>query len=227
MELSEVDEPTIKAFLEWAYTKDYATPLPDTASALLRHSKVYVLADRFNTPILKELAYSRITALLADLGMITESADIEALLSAITFAFDSLPFSTVNRTPSSNIVAPSEKLLKYFAQYASWSLDVLREKTEFGALLLHCADFARALVTLSRGTATPPWSTSLNEDNEKTATSKSLQFSTVKNSNHPLCRYCDNCKYKGVASIKCPGCNYMDTEIGVQVVFDIFHAWRQ
>ncbi|KAF8453579.1 hypothetical protein BDZ91DRAFT_807898 [Kalaharituber pfeilii] len=140
MELSEVDEPTIKAFLD---------PHPNTAPGLFEHTKVYVLADHFNTPILKELAYSRITALLVDLGMITESGDIEVLLVTITYAFVSLPLSTLNTTSPSAIVAPSEKLL--------------RQRTEFGELL-HCADFARALVSFSQGTPTPPWITSMDED---------------------------------------------------------------
>ncbi|KAF8455437.1 hypothetical protein BDZ91DRAFT_637880, partial [Kalaharituber pfeilii] len=154
MELSDVEEATMKALLEWAYTKDYTTMLlvlkevqskSTSASALLQHTNVYVLADRFNITILKEQAYSKITTLLNTVGKMKEAADIETLLSAITYAFDNLPCSTASSSDSIQVI-PSEKLLKYFARYSAWLLDVLQNKKEFNMLLLHCADFARAVL---------------------------------------------------------------------------------
>ncbi|KAF8464274.1 hypothetical protein BDZ91DRAFT_640381, partial [Kalaharituber pfeilii] len=146
MELSEVDEPTMEAFLEWAYFKDYTvywtSPLPKTTSSVIRHTKMYVLADRFNTAILKNLAYSKLTALLADVGMIAAETDVAALMEAVTYAYDNLPYST--------------KLLEYFAQYISWALDVFRTNKEFQALLVNSTDFVKALVANSRGAAAPP-----------------------------------------------------------------------
>ncbi|KAF8465072.1 hypothetical protein BDZ91DRAFT_640047, partial [Kalaharituber pfeilii] len=154
MELSEVDESTMEAFLEWAYFKDYTVPLPKTTSSVIRHTKMYVLADRFNTVILKNLAYSKLTALLADIGMITAETDVVALMEAVTYAYDNLPYSTVP-LPADASVSP-EKLLEYFSQYISWALDVFRTNKQFQALLVNSTDFVKALVTNSRGAAAPP-----------------------------------------------------------------------
>ncbi|KAF8455436.1 hypothetical protein BDZ91DRAFT_746564 [Kalaharituber pfeilii] len=156
MELSDVEEATMKALLEWAYTKDYTIPNPTSASALPKHTKLYALADRFNIETLKDLVYSRITKLLTDLGKMEEAANIEALLSAITYAFDNLPSCTANSSDGIQAV-PSDRLLKYFAQYSAWLLNVLKDKKEFCKLLLSCTDFARAVLFVSRAAAAPPW----------------------------------------------------------------------
>ncbi|KAF8455435.1 hypothetical protein BDZ91DRAFT_701911 [Kalaharituber pfeilii] len=157
MELSDVEEATMMAFLEWAYTKDYTFPNPTSASVLLKHTKLYALADRFNIASLKDLVYSRIAKLLTDLGKIKEAADIEALLSAVTYAFDNLPCSTTSSCDSIQAFIPSEKLLKYFAQYSAWILEALKDKKEFSTLLLSCADFVRAVLSISRAAPSPPW----------------------------------------------------------------------
>ncbi|KAF8445446.1 hypothetical protein BDZ91DRAFT_753687 [Kalaharituber pfeilii] len=156
MELSDVEEATMKAFLEWAYTKDYTFPNPNTASALLKHTKLYALADRFNIATLKDLVYSRIAKLLTDLGKIKEAADIGALLSAITYAFDNLPCLTPTSCDSIQAFMPSEKLLKYFAQYSAWLLEVLKDKNEFSTLLISCGDFVRAVLSVSRAAVSAP-----------------------------------------------------------------------
>ncbi|KAF8445448.1 hypothetical protein BDZ91DRAFT_814660 [Kalaharituber pfeilii] len=156
MELNDVEEATMKALLEWAYTKNYTISNPTSASALLKHTTVYTLADRFNIATLKDLAYSRITKLLINLGKIKEAADIEALLAAITYAFDNLPCSTASSSDSIQAM-PSEKLLTYFVQYSAWLLDVLKDRKEFSTLLLYCADFARAVLLVSRAAPAPPW----------------------------------------------------------------------
>ncbi|KAF8452954.1 hypothetical protein BDZ91DRAFT_853279 [Kalaharituber pfeilii] len=157
MELSDVDDPTMKAFLVWAYTKDYTPPLPKSTSALLQHIKLYALADRFNTSILKDLAYSKITAYLSHVGMVSDEEDVSAILFAITYAFENLPCTTENKTSLAPNAVPSEKLLKYLAQYTAWSLDVFRGNSEFGSLLHQYPDLATALVMLSHAAATPPW----------------------------------------------------------------------
>ncbi|KAF8464691.1 hypothetical protein BDZ91DRAFT_682066 [Kalaharituber pfeilii] len=213
MELSDVDEPTMRAFLLWAYSKDYTTPLPESSSTLLYHTKIYVLAHRFNTLLLKGLAYSKITELLAHVGTVSKEEDIAAILSAITYAFENLPCGTGNTTSSSYIAVPSEKLLKYFAQYCAWSLDGFRDKNAFGETLLACPQFAKAVVMLLPAIKTPP---RVEEPHKNGENPKTLQVATA-SSNHLLFRQCTTCKYKGRMSIKCPGCNYMDDEIGLVV----------
>ena len=43
-----------------------------STAALIYHTKAYILADRFNTTILKDLSYSKITAIMEKLGVVTE-----------------------------------------------------------------------------------------------------------------------------------------------------------
>ncbi|KAF8459940.1 hypothetical protein BDZ91DRAFT_636201, partial [Kalaharituber pfeilii] len=158
MELSEVDEGTMNAFLQWAYKGDYnmlcnvesesdtmaCSDNPKASSALLGHTKVYVLADRFNTVRLKDLAHNKIAALLEHLGMVAASNDVEAVMASVSYAFGNLPFSS---SSSSSITTSTEPLVKCFAQYTSWAMDVFRGKPEFCSLLEHSPDFAKALVT--------------------------------------------------------------------------------
>ncbi|KAF8459929.1 hypothetical protein BDZ91DRAFT_740614 [Kalaharituber pfeilii] len=215
MELSEVDGATMTAFLQWAYKDDYTTENPKAASALLGHTKIYVLADRFNTVPLKDLAYNKITALLADLGMVAATDDVEAVMNAVSYAFGNLPFSSFS---SSSITAPTERLLKYFAQYTSWALDVFRAKAEFCSLLEHSPDFAKALVTNSRSAASPPWISAIIESG--TGGNGTVNVSAVSvDKTHPLSRVCTNsgCNYSGVMYIKCPGCSKMDHEVGYSI----------
>ncbi|KAF8452946.1 hypothetical protein BDZ91DRAFT_802508 [Kalaharituber pfeilii] len=166
MELSDVDDDTMQAFMEWAYTKEYTTPDPKSSSALLYHTKLYVLADRFNIIPLGNLSYSKITALLAELRMMSGEADVEAVMSTVAYAFDNLPFPTVNPTSSTTSDAlsptftcsahtPSNKLLKYLVQYVSWALDVLRSSSHFSDVLATSHDFARALAANSPAATDP------------------------------------------------------------------------
>ncbi|KAF8458290.1 hypothetical protein BGX38DRAFT_1265034 [Terfezia claveryi] len=153
IELGEVDEPTVEAFLEWAYFQDYQpiSPLPKSSAALPYHTKIYVLADRFNIPLLKDLAFSKITALLAELGMVTEHTDLVAIVAAVKYAYDNL------LTNISSNGLPLERLLQYFIQYISWALDAFRSNEEFRKLLAANSDFSEALVMGCNPTLTPPW----------------------------------------------------------------------
>ncbi|KAF8459924.1 hypothetical protein BDZ91DRAFT_740596 [Kalaharituber pfeilii] len=156
MELSDVDRVTMTAFLGWAYrfTDGYTIENPNAASALLAHTKMYVLADRFNIVSLKGLAYNNITALLVNIGMVTNTGNVEAVMAAVSYAFGNLPFRSFS---SSSTAAPEEQLLKYFAQYVSWALDTFRANPEFHSLLEHSSDFAKALISHSRSAISPPW----------------------------------------------------------------------
>ncbi|KAF8459931.1 hypothetical protein BDZ91DRAFT_685127 [Kalaharituber pfeilii] len=214
MELSEVDEATMTAFLQWAYKDEYTTDNPKAASALLAHTKIYVLADRFNTVPLKDLSYNKITALLADLGMVAATDDVEAVMTAVSYAFGNLPFSSFS---SSSITAPTERLLKYFAQYTSWALDVFRAKPEFCSLLEHSSDFAKALVTNSRSAATPPWISTIIEAGGGSKGTFSIKSTCIDDKTHILSRRCTYCNYSGVMDILCPPCGRYDREIGYSV----------
>ncbi|KAF8459930.1 hypothetical protein BDZ91DRAFT_834898 [Kalaharituber pfeilii] len=224
MELSEVDEATMTAFLQWAYKDDYTIENPKAASALLGHTKIYVFADRFNTVPLKDLAYNNITALLADLGMVAAADDVEAVMTAISYAFGNLPFSSFS---SSCIAAPTERLLKYFAQYTSWALDVFRAKTEFCSLLEHSSDFAKALVTNSRSAATPPWSFTIVETGDGRNGTVSIESTRDDDKTHILSRLCtaSGCNYAGVTDISTLGILGKDRVSGTKANFTYKCKW--
>lgn len=217
IELSEVDEPTIEGFLEWAYFKDYqhATLLPKNSTALLYHTKIYVLADRFNIPLLKDLAFSKITTLLAELGMVAERADLVAIVAAVEYAYDNL----LAHSGSSSDSGPTpERLLQYFTRYISWTLDVFRSNDEFLKLLASNSDFAEALVVSCSPALTPPWVMDIIAGRGATsAGSEKIIFATA-DSNHILYRRC-NCSYTGVMGIQCLHCKQFDDEIGRNVEF--------
>ncbi|KAF8418880.1 hypothetical protein EV426DRAFT_539193, partial [Tirmania nivea] len=219
IELSEVDEPTLEAFLEWAYFQDYiqwvASPLPKTSAALPYHTKIYVLADRFNIPVLKDLAFSKITALLAELGMVAERADLVSIVTAVTYAYDNL--LAHSGSPSST----PERLLRYFTQYISWALDSFRSNDEFFTLLASNSEFAEALVVNCSPALTPPWVMDMIAGASK---SKSASTETEKivldatDSSHVLYNEC-TCGYRGVMGIQCSSCENFDDHVGMNVEF--------
>ncbi|KAF8460196.1 hypothetical protein BDZ91DRAFT_430478 [Kalaharituber pfeilii] len=166
IELTDVDEETLKGFLLWAYTRDYRTPNPKSPSALLYHTKLYALADRFNIPALSDLSYSRITTLLLNWGMVASSEDVSSVVSAMEYAWENLPLATMDASGSTasacssldarNSGLPSDRLLRYFTQYAAWALDALRNSCKFMNLLSSSHDFAVAVVMSSRAAELPP-----------------------------------------------------------------------
>ncbi|KAF8456415.1 hypothetical protein BDZ91DRAFT_745558 [Kalaharituber pfeilii] len=219
MELSDVDELTMKAFLQWVYYKgEYTIENPKASSSLLKHTKVYVLADRFNIVPLKDLSYNQITTLLADLGMVAAADDVEAVMAAVSFAFGNLPFSS---STLSSITAPTERLLKYFAHYTSWALDVFRTNAELCSLLEHSPDFAKALVTNSRSAPTAPWAASTIDSGSESKGTMTLTASYTGDKSHILHRGCarPECSYTGVMIIQCPSCKKVDSEIGGSIQF--------
>ncbi|KAF8460110.1 hypothetical protein BDZ91DRAFT_785504 [Kalaharituber pfeilii] len=223
MELSEVDEATMKAFVEWAYWKDYTTDLQKGPAALLYHTKIYVLADRFNVVTLKGLAYSRITAMLAEIGVVAEKADVEAMVAVVNYAFGNLPFSSSN---PKIISVPREPLLKYFAHYTSWALDVFTTSDAFCDLLVQCPDFAQALVFNSNPARRPPWVDAVSQGSDgEVVKPPEVSVTSEEDKSHILSRHCSNCGYIGVMSIMCWHCSKVDNEIGVRIKIDNSVLW--
>ena len=242
MELSDVDETTMLAFLEWAYVKDYTVlvahpylsrvcdgdinwltpvklpitrPNPSSVSAVLHHTTIYTFAERFNIPMLKDLAYSRTIALLA--GKPQEN-DVTHIMAAVMHAFDNLPLST-----SSGAI---ERLLRYFIDYIDWALDIFRPTDDFRSCLKRCPDFLEVFVMNTAPNMVPPWaklpitmrpskpgSASISAD-----PSPSLTLNYGKKS-HILSRKCRYCGWQGIMSITCASCKGRDSEIGTVVCF--------
>ncbi|KAF8460190.1 hypothetical protein BDZ91DRAFT_685039 [Kalaharituber pfeilii] len=197
LELSDVEEETLKAFLLWAYKTEYRTHNPKSPSSLLYHTKLYAFGDRFNVAGLMDLTYCKITTVLMECGMVTSQEDITSVISAIAYACENLRFSTVDWSGSSTAGAsttssppisglPSDRLLRYFTQYSVWALDSLRTSCEFINLLSSSNDFAIALVVSSSAVAVPPWVAAAGPPT--------------------LSGRCQSCSYSGAMRIKCPKC---------------------
>ncbi|RPB23930.1 hypothetical protein L211DRAFT_825127 [Terfezia boudieri ATCC MYA-4762] len=217
IELSEVDEPTIEAFLEWAYFQDYQPAIlaPKSTAALLYHSKIYVLADRFNIPLLKDLAFLKITALLEELGMVAKRTDLVAMVTAVTYAYDNLLVHSGKPSVSGSTL---ERLLQYFTQYISWALDAFRSNDGFKKLLVSNSDFAEALVVSCSPARAPPWIMDIIKGASK-ATSKNSEtiiLTTSTDNNHILYRKC-SCGYTGVMGVQCASCARFDDQVGTDV----------
>ncbi|KAF8460191.1 hypothetical protein BDZ91DRAFT_785494 [Kalaharituber pfeilii] len=208
IELSDVEQETFKAFLFWAYAREYRTPNPESPSSLLYHTKLYVFADRFNIAGLSDLSLSKVTTLLVECGMVASPQDITSVTLAIAYACANLPFSTVSSSASSTAGAsthsspavsglPSDRLLRYFTQYATWTLDSLRNSREFIDLLSNSHDFAIAVAVNSSATAHPPWISS------PSAVAGSANRGLI------LRGSCKSCTYSGPMKIRCPDCKHI------------------
>ncbi|KAF8458289.1 hypothetical protein BGX38DRAFT_1125691 [Terfezia claveryi] len=219
IELSEVDEPTVEALLEWAYFQDYQPAIlaPKSTAALPYHTKIYVLADRFNIPLLKDHAFSKITALLAELGMVAERTDLVAMVTAVTYAYDNLLVHSGRPSDSGSTL---ERLLRYFTQYISWALDAFRTNDEFKKLLASNSDFAEALVVSCSPALTPPWIMDVTTGASKATSKQSEQIilTASTDSNHILYRKC-SCGYKGVMGVQCASCRRLDDQVGTDELY--------
>ncbi|PWW73749.1 hypothetical protein C7212DRAFT_365581 [Tuber magnatum] len=146
---------TVTHFTEWAYTGEYAldgdTPPANTRSHtapkrvpwlnLYRHLQIYAFSDKFNIPILKQLAeskfHSEINPLYPD-----GSKDVAGLVKLISYAYDNLP--------------GSDPILKFLTQYASWMLELLRPSKRFNKLMLARPEFLKDLLMNLKGPSTKP-----------------------------------------------------------------------
>ncbi|KAF8460202.1 hypothetical protein BDZ91DRAFT_799123 [Kalaharituber pfeilii] len=211
MELNNVENETMKGFLQWAYTREYKAPNPEAPSSILYHTKLYALAERFKVFALSDVTYSKVTALLVDRGIIASREEISSVVSAIAYALETLPFSTVDAsipnsgTSSAMALSPSasalplERLLRYFTQYSAWALDILRESREFMDLLSKFHGFALAVLVSTREAALPPWTLSAQPTLAIRPTPGNI-----------LQRRCTKCNITGVMKIECPNCKIID-----------------
>jgi len=138
--LPEEGEEALTLFIEWAYTGEYAhksitlenppesedhveiTRAPvDPWPSLHKHLQLCVFADKFNIPILKELAEWKFRTEIHRIEPSSER-DATSLVMVMGYAYDNLP--------------SSHPILIFLAQYASWKLELLRATTEFNQLIL-------------------------------------------------------------------------------------------
>ncbi|KAG0632693.1 hypothetical protein HOY80DRAFT_1141929 [Tuber brumale] len=157
--LPDEDEVALTLFTEWAYTGEYG----DEDSGLLanlntgnhtkhiqypwpilhEHLQVYVLADRFNIPILKKLAQSEF---YADISCVKPTKrDVSGIVLVIGYAYD-------------NLFSP-DPIRKFLAQYASWKLELLRPTRRFNRLILARPELLKELLKKVKGKKTKPTAT--------------------------------------------------------------------
>ena len=176
-------------------------PMPESTEAILFHTKVYILSDRFNITKLKDLAYSKIETLLVKCGMVANKSDIDAVMEAVTYAFGHLTLSVQKGLFSPDSLNSGEKLLVYMVRYIAWARDLFQTNEAFTHLLEESPEFAIALVYTSRSASAPPWS------NSETA---------YDSTSHILSRFCGNCTYRGIMYMYCPNCRHYDTEVAAK-----------
>lgn len=180
------------------------------AAAIVFHTKVYVLGDRFNITKLKDLTFSKITALFMRCGKVTDKGDVDAVMEAVAYAYDKLPLSVQQGPFSLNNLHVKERLLVYMARYAAWARDSLHRSETFINLLVDCPEFAVALIFGSIAAPVPPWVIQTGSP-----TKGSLSHDST---SHILSRSCGDYGYKGIMCIWCTRCKKYDTEVGSQIV---------
>jgi len=126
--LPEEGEEALTLFIEWAYSGDYAhkksllerlLKSEDPWQIIHKHLQLCVLSDKFNIPMLKELAESKFHT---EINRIEPSkSDVAGLVMVIGYAYDNLP--------------SSHPIQKFLAQYASWKFELLRETTGLNELI--------------------------------------------------------------------------------------------
>ena len=155
--LPDEGEEVLTLFTEWAYTGDYASKndtLPantgkpkeskqDPWLSLHKHLQLCAFADKFNVPILKQLAESKFYTEISPVTIEPNcSRDVFGLFLVIGYACDNLP--------------SSDPVLKFLAQYVAWKLELLRETTSFNDLVLNQPDFLMELLRNVNGPITKP-----------------------------------------------------------------------
>ena len=188
-------------------------PVSGDITAILFHTKVYVLADRFNITKLKDLTFSKVTTLFVDLGMVADKPDVDAVMEAIAYAYDKLPLS--HGPLSLHNLNVKERLLGYMAQYLAWARDSLQTNKKFIDMLGDYPELAVALLFSSRTASTPPWIAGQIDN----AIGGSSQWAiSYESTSHILSRSCRKCNYKGIMGTWCTSCKKCDYEVGLQIV---------
>ena len=156
--LPDEGEEVLTLFTEWAYTGDYARkhdatlaivvdsiePEQDPWPCLRKHLQLCVFGDKFNIPILKQLAESKFHAGINRIEPSSER-DTTGLVMVIGHAYDNLP--------------SSDPMLKFLARYASWKLELLRGTTSFKDLILTQPDFLTEFLLHLKGPGAKPMAT--------------------------------------------------------------------
>jgi len=116
------------------------------AIALSIHTQIYAFAERFNIPVLKDEAYIKAKESLPALHGHPHPSDerLMELSSVFEYAFANLPVET-------------DPLLKDYAQYMAWDLEILRKPDCFFDFWKDNPDVAGAVIQRVSRASRPPW----------------------------------------------------------------------
>ena len=128
---------------------DSIEPEQDPWPSLHKHLQLCVFGDKFNIPILKQLAESKFHAGINRIELSSER-DTTGLVMVIGHAYDNLP--------------SSDPILKFLARYAAWKLELLRGTTCFKDLILTQPDFLTEFLLHLKGPMAKPTATGPQED---------------------------------------------------------------
>ncbi|KAJ5882703.1 uncharacterized protein N7473_011137 [Penicillium subrubescens] len=176
---SETADLTISQFVEWAYKGDYDEPdlsavdkcqwkqhkhkqeapgaemtiatSEDNADAegvlmhhtLLCHLRVYIFADTYLVSGLRTLAFEKLTAGLIEMGLPGTLNEQLAVVDCLKEAFTRVP--------------ARDDLLDWLARYAAWSLDRLRQVTQFHDVLKDRPALGSCMMETLNPATEAPW----------------------------------------------------------------------
>lgn len=176
---TETADMTISQFVEWAYKGDYAEPDSSTVDncqgkhhkhkqeapegkmttatsqdiadadevlmyhTLLCHLRVYIFADTYLVLGLKTLAFEKLTAGLIEMGQPSTLNEQLAVVDCLKEAFTRVP--------------ARDDLLDWLARYAAWSLDRLRQVTQFHDVLKDRPALGSCMMETLNPATEAPW----------------------------------------------------------------------
>ncbi|CUS12648.1 unnamed protein product [Tuber aestivum] len=146
--LPDEGEEAIALFTKWAYTGDYTawdSALFGIAQhqwpSLHKHLQLCAFSDKFNIPVLKQLAELKFYTQIITLEPKSKE-DGAGLILAISYAHNNL--------------RSSDPVLKFLTQYASWKFELLRETPGFRELIMAQPEFLTELLATLKGSSTKP-----------------------------------------------------------------------
>jgi hypothetical protein len=115
------------------------------AHTLLGHLRLYKFSEIYLVPQLNELAFSKFTAVLVEMGKPKNLQEQLVVIDCLSLAFSELLLG--------------DELQQWLARYAAWSLESLRHQTEFQDLLQTSPALSSRMMDMLIPVSEPPWST--------------------------------------------------------------------
>lgn len=127
--------------------KEEEEELYPPSEQLLPNAKLYVLADMYNIPRLKDLAFGKLTARIVEIGY-CHGEGTDAFIRLFKYAFENLPERE-----------EMDQLLEYLGKYTAWALNMFREDEDFLNLFAgnYRVDFIKLILGNLQECNSAPW----------------------------------------------------------------------